>query len=115
MARGPPEAVYKRRVDDRTASFDDVDVLRARIRDLEAELARARARVGFFDEILANVPIYVVRANADHRITFVSRTQAPMRNEDVVGGDLYDFVAPPARAAAVRPPGSLWWCPRRWR
>lgn len=99
MARGPPEAVYKRRVDDRTASFDDVDVLRARIRDLEAELARARARVGFFDEILANVPIYVVRANADHRITFVSRTQAPLRSEDVVGGDLYDFVAPPARAA----------------
>lgn len=99
IARGHPEAVYKRRVDDRTASSDDVDVLRARIRGLEAELARARPRVAFFDEILANVPIYVVRANADHRITFVSRTQAPLRNEDVVGGDLYDFVAPPAREA----------------
>lgn len=84
---------------DRTASSDDVDVLRARIRGLEAELERARARVGFFDELLANVPIYVVRANADHRMTFVSRIHAPLRTEDVVGGDLYDFVAPPAREA----------------
>ncbi len=86
-------------MDDRTSSADDVDLLRARIRSLEAELTKARARAGFFDEVLANVPIFVVRANADHRITFVSRVHAPMRNEDVVGGDLYDFVAPPAREA----------------
>lgn len=86
-------------MDDRTASSDDVDALRARVRSLEAELTKARARVGFFDEILANVPIFVVRANADHRITFVSRVHAPLRNEDVVGVDLYDFVAPSAREA----------------
>ncbi len=88
-----------RRMDDRVAALE------RECADLRRELAAARrptidGATEFLESLLGAVPAFIIRTDADLRITYINRVQAGMRMEDVLGREIWDFMHADSIAAA---------------
>ncbi len=54
----------------------------------------------FLESLLAGVPAYIIRTDADLRLLYINRIQPHMRMEDVIGRDMFEFLHPDSVAKA---------------
>lgn len=79
----------------------EVARLRAELARVERELADARARAHANERLIAALPVFIVRADANDRITYLNRVADPsVPVESVLGTDMFENLSPSAREAA---------------
>lgn len=84
-----------------------------RVRELEAEVAELRRQLAavraplpdaaaFLESLLAGVPAFIIRTDANLRLLYVNRVQTHMKMEEVIGRDIFEFLHPDSVAEARR-------------
>src|SRR5262245_1907302 len=84
--------------DDIEALQAENDALRARVDELER--LQGGEAAAFLQSVLAAVPAFIIRTDADTRIRYINRLQPGLTMEAVIGRSGYDFVAPEYQAIA---------------
>jgi PAS domain S-box-containing protein len=83
----------------------DLESLRRENADLKARLEGREASRGpltaaFLESVLAAVPAFVMRFDAETRILYINRIQPGMKMEEVLGRSMFDFIHPHDHALA---------------
>jgi PAS domain S-box-containing protein len=82
-----------------SASAPELEVLRARVAELESQLSdaqqtikRANAR---FDSFASSSADYVILVDPDGGLLYINRTEQGYRREEIIGTPIYDFLGEP--------------------
>lgn len=84
---------------------DRVAALEAECAELRRQLAAAQRSpltdaAAFLESLLAAVPAFIIRTDADMRILYMNRVEAPSTMDNVIGRDMFEFMHPDSVAEA---------------